>query len=149
MSVCLSCGFCCDGTLFNRVPLLEAELAVHREILRLAPGAHHGVQPCAALEGLRCRIYEERPLTCRRYRCLLLEAREADEVSEAGALAIIETVRQLRQALAEAVGRPDGGPAVEAARRTREALGPDARERLEQLEKQLRFHFVGQRAAQR
>ena len=149
MILCLGCGFCCDGTLFNRVPLLESEVEVHREVLHVAAGAHHGVQPCPALDGTSCRVYERRPLTCRRYRCLLLEAFEAQEVSEAGALEIVETVKRTRAELAEALGLPTSGAVVEEARRRRSTLTGSERERLERLERQLHFHFLGQRAAQR
>lgn len=143
MSLCLACGFCCDGTLFDRVPLLEAEVAALQGALKVVPGQHHGRQPCPALEGTACHVYGERPLTCRRFRCLLLEAHEADEVSLAGAVEIVEATRAMRQRVAALLGVPDGGGVVEAARGS---SSPDTVEALTRLDRQLAFHFLGQRS---
>ena len=143
MSLCLACGFCCDGTLFDRVPLGEAEVAALQGPLQVAPGQHHGRQPCPALEGTACRVYAGRPLTCRRFRCLLLEAHEAGEVSRAGAVEIVEATRALRQQVAALLGVPDGGGVVEAARG---ATSPGTAAALTRLDRQLAFHFAGQRS---
>lgn len=147
MSLCLSCGFCCDGTLFNRVPLLDDERARLGPLLQVPPGRAHGVQPCPALEGTCCRVYAERPLTCRRYRCLLLEAHDADEVSLAGAEALVARGRELRETLARALEQPANGATVDLARRS--ALTGPALEALDALERHLTFHFLGQRARSR
>lgn len=147
-SLCLACGFCCDGTLFNRVPLLEAEVPTLKVRLEVVEGQHHARQPCPALDGTACRVYSERPLTCRRYRCLLLEAHEATEVSLAGAVSIVEQTRALRSTLATARGQVDTGLVVEQARAHRAALSPEETAALERLEKQLVFHFLGQRSRQ-
>jgi Fe-S-cluster containining protein len=149
LSLCLACGFCCDGTLFNRVPLQEAEVEPLREALAIPAGRFHGEQPCPALKGTVCGVYGARPLTCRRYRCLLLEAHEADEVGEAEAIAIVETARRARGELARSLGRVDGGLVVEDARRSAASLDATTRGLLDALERQLTFHFLGQRARQR
>jgi uncharacterized protein len=148
VSLCLACGFCCDGTLFNRVPLLEAEVPPLKVRLQVVDGQHHARQPCPALDGTACRVYAERPLTCRRYRCLLLEAHEAAEVSLVGAVAIVEATKASRAKLAAARGEADAGLVVEAARAKKAELSPEAADALERLEKQLAFHFLGQRSRQ-
>jgi Fe-S-cluster containining protein len=144
VSLCLSCGFCCDGTLFDRVPLVETEVAALAPVLHVAPGAHHARQPCPALDGRACRVYGDRPLTCRRFRCLLLEAHEADEVSLAGAVEIVDATRALRAKVAEALGVVDAGTVVEAARAP--GVPREAAEALERLDRHLAFHFLGQRS---
>ena len=149
MSLCLACGFCCDGTLFNRVPLLEAEVEPLRKQLAIPAGRFHGEQPCPALKGTVCDVYAARPLTCRRYRCLLLEAHEAGEVGEAEAITIVEAARRTRGELARSLGRVDGGRVVEDARRSAASLDETSRGLLDALERQLTFHFLGQRARQR
>ena len=148
MSLCLACGFCCDGTLFNRVPLLEAEVPPLKVRLQVVDGHHHARQPCPALDGTACQVYAERPLTCRRYRCLLLEAHEATEVSLAGAVSIVEATKALRATLAATRGHADSGLVVDEARAKRAELSPAAADALDRLEKQLAFHFLGQRSRQ-
>lgn len=96
-SLCQSCGLCCDGSLFNRVPLNltekvpEAKLAVITNHL----GARHFTQRCAALEGSSCQVYEERPLACRRYECLLFAALREGEVSLPEAQKVVEDAKIL------------------------------------------------------
>lgn len=149
MSLCLSCGFCCDGTLFDRVPLSEGDDVRIRQWLHVAPQDHHGTQPCCALEGTRCRIYDARPRTCRRFRCLLLEAHDAGEVSEREARVIVDQVRQLRAALSTLLGERDDGKAVHLARNARRTLPPAAADALNRLERALAFHFLGQQSLRR
>lgn len=133
MSLCLSCGFCCDGTLFDRVPMTEPELVSLRVQLAVAPGVSFARQPCAALEGTACQVYEQRPLTCRRYRCLLLEAHEANEVSLEHARIIVDETKALRAALNDAIATTG----------TQSDQSRDARAR---LDGRLRFHFLGHRS---
>jgi uncharacterized protein len=149
VSLCLACGFCCDGTLFTRVPLAPSDDPSLRVALKVLDGTHHAEQPCAALEGLCCTVYDRRPLTCRRYRCLLLEAHEAGEVSEAGAVEQVEQTRALRASLAASLGHADAGAAANFARRHRESLTPEQREALARLERALTFHFLGHRTGLR
>jgi hypothetical protein len=112
--------------------------------LSVVPGQAFARQPCAALQGTTCTFYEQRPVTCRRYRCLLLEAHEAGEVSLGGAIEIVEQVKGLRARVAAELGETPGGAVVELARRTQP---PPVT--LEALERQVAFHFLGQRHRQR
>jgi len=50
-------------------------------------------QPCAALEGCRCRIYGDRPTYCREFECLLLKRVQAEQMDAAAALSLIRTAR--------------------------------------------------------
>jgi hypothetical protein len=60
------------------------------------PRAPSFSQPCAALEGCRCRIYADRPKYCRQFECLLLKRLAAGEVQPPAAERVV--ARTLRQA---------------------------------------------------
>ena len=97
MSVCESCGLCCDGSLFGRVPLAPGE-QVPEQKLRVVTnekGGRYVPQRCAALEGTLCQVYEQRPHACRRYECLLYGAIREGEVSESEALHVVKRAQQL------------------------------------------------------
>ena len=94
--LCQRCGLCCDGTLFNRVPIGVSE-QVPEAALHVIKGPNGGrfiPQCCAALEGTSCTVYAQRPLACRKYECLLFGAVREGEVSFAEALEVIQRVKQ-------------------------------------------------------
>jgi uncharacterized protein len=97
MSVCLSCGLCCDGSLFNRVPLGPTEQVPESKlaVVTNALGGRHVPQRCAALQGTVCQVYEARPLACRCYECLLFGALREGEVSLPEALQVVSRAQQL------------------------------------------------------
>ena len=98
-SICIGCGFCCDGTLHGRTtvrPNDEAgvravDLAVEQE-----GGKRFFRQPCPRFSCSSCSIYANRPGVCRTYQCALLTNVKAGIVSEADAREKIETAKQLR-----------------------------------------------------
>jgi len=144
-TLCQACGLCCDGTLFVRVSVTEGEAALlsRSGISTELRGKNKRVlpQPCAALEGTRCRCYADRPGPCREYVCLLAGAREGGEVSHDGALAIVAEARQ-RVASLEAKLSPAEGPVLRRARAQADGSG-EVREALDHLEAHLRRHFLG------
>lgn len=96
--LCLACGLCCSGALFDIVRLTPEESARLSAIGM--PIVHGGnfdalLQPCAALDGRVCRVYAQRPARCAAYRCLLYEAVAADEVGLDEALGLIATAHTL------------------------------------------------------
>lgn len=104
-ALCRSCGLCCDGSLFGRVPLEaeEAPVARKRGLLVLDDGRAFE-QPCAALAtagGDRtCAAYADRPAACRRFVCRLY-ARHRDEGGPlAPRLAAVARVKDLLAAVA-------------------------------------------------
>jgi Fe-S-cluster containining protein len=117
-ALCVSCGLCCDGTLFSYVPV--------RPVDRLAPLTAGGIQittvdakrafalPCVALHDRRCAVYQERPTACRRFRCKTLVSFEAGDVSWDEARARItrtEMIRtEVRTELARLVPAPRMAP---------------------------------------
>lgn len=107
-TLCQSCGLCCDGTLFTRVPLsLTEQVPEHKlKVVTNDLGGRHVPQRCAALEGTKCQVYAERPLACRRYECLLYGALREGEVALPEALEVIRRAQQLVQS-APAAERDD------------------------------------------
>jgi len=117
-ALCLACGLCCDGNLFTQVPLRGDEIdRVRRRGLPILERPQGAVlqQRCAALDGCRCEIYDDRPAACRGYRCMLLTSLGEGEVSLAEALVI---VGQAHAAIAEvARAHPGEGAVMPRARR--------------------------------
>ena len=114
-SLCERCGLCCDGTLFQAVPIDETEAArLGSRIERCAEGMR---QPCRALQGCSCLVYVERPQTCRTYRCRALQEVEAGGTTVDEALEFVANVVERRRALAELMGLEDDREALQLARR--------------------------------
>jgi Fe-S-cluster containining protein len=90
-ALCQSCGLCCDGSLFTRVPLGVDEVVPEAAlgVVTNARGGRHVPQRCAALSGTVCQQYTARPLACRRYECLLFGALREGEVSLDEAVGVV------------------------------------------------------------
>ncbi len=96
-NLCISCGMCCNGTLFERVQLFDhddtAPLLAHDANLFRKSGDESGKLymqlPCPAHCDGACKIYEFRPSTCRGYKCELLGQVEKGGVSFEKARAIV------------------------------------------------------------
>src|SRR5262245_36009163 len=101
-NLCLTCGLCCDGTLFKDVQLQSADdpAMLKRAGLPLSiPRSEFRIprlkQPCAALGvDCRCGIYAARPSCCRQFECLLLKSALAGRTEIPAALRIIRIARQ-------------------------------------------------------
>jgi len=116
--LCFECGLCCNGVIFANVELGAEDRRASQLLPGLAAGAasaetnpdsgKRGVagarqsriatrkfpQPCAAFDGCRCRIYDDRPRYCREFECLLLRDVNAGRMDRAAALRVIRTARQ-------------------------------------------------------
>ena len=102
--LCPTCALCCNGVLFKDVelqpvdnpprlrslglPVANAKNRKSQIVNRKFP------QPCAALDGCRCRIYDDRPARCRQFECALLKSVQAGEIELARALRVILNTRQ-------------------------------------------------------
>ena len=109
--LCRSCGLCCDGTLFGKVPLSAADSqlplqAAGIEIQRAETETFFKL-PCAAYQNKCCQVYRDRPASCRNYRCLLLKNYESGAVSWAEAQQKITRAVALIAALNGSVQRAD------------------------------------------
>jgi Fe-S-cluster containining protein len=96
-ALCQSCGLCCDGSLFTRVPLGVDEVVPHDALAVVTneKGGRHVPQRCAALAGTVCQVYAQRPLACRRYECLLFGALREGEVSLGEAIDVVHRAQAL------------------------------------------------------
>ncbi|MBL8920184.1 MAG: YkgJ family cysteine cluster protein [Myxococcaceae bacterium] len=139
-ALCLSCGVCCDGTLFATAPLAPGEAARLAERVSVLD-ADTMEFPCRALDGVRCTIYDDRPRICREFNCLVLAELAAGRITEEEARAFIDEVLTRRRALADAMGLTDDAGALREARALAKAnaLEPAALAALERLTRALMF----------
>lgn len=100
--LCLSCGMCCDGTLFDGVQLDPGEDAHKLKALGLPviiPRARRPIarfsQPCAALcQDCTCQIYRHRPKQCRTFECKVFRDAGDGRIDYATALRLVEKTRK-------------------------------------------------------
>jgi uncharacterized protein len=99
--LCTQCGLCCNGSLFADVELAGTDEASALEVMGLeiedADGGEGALllQPCRALKGTRCSIYQHRPDCCRTFECRLLQEAKLGVV----------TVEQAKEKIAESLER--------------------------------------------
>lgn len=116
MSLCLTCGMCCDGTMFQVVAVTPEEAARLESQVELSADRSKLVQGCRALCGCKCGVYEQRPAVCRAFKCLVLASLEEGKLSEAEAHEAIADVLSRRTLVAELLGEKDEHRALELAR---------------------------------
>lgn len=89
---------CCNGVMFEVVEIQPADSAKALAALGLKVRPKrlqtYFVQPCAALCGTRCTIYDARPVRCRLFECQQLQRVAAGEITEAVAM---ETIREAQR----------------------------------------------------
>ena len=109
-TLCLSCGMCCDGTLYAWAPLEEDEVERFSSKVRVTQINERSVMrlACPRLDDARCTIYDEgRPHICGAFSCDLLRRTVAGEVGVEEAHAMVADVREkvveLRAALSPQV----------------------------------------------
>jgi len=102
--LCTECGLCCDGSLFSDVELCTAKEFSRLELLGVTTEEGDGdaagllLQPCGALKGKRCGIYDVRPNCCRTFECRLLKDVQSGRVKIASARETIAKVtREINQ----------------------------------------------------
>ncbi|MGV3510600.1 MAG: YkgJ family cysteine cluster protein [Novosphingobium sp.] len=99
--LCLACGMCCDGTVYNVGRLDAAEVAQAAatgfRALNAGPGTHAFAFPCSHLDGKACSIYRQwRPTVCSTYFCSLQVKVAAGEIAEEQALSTIAATLAVR-----------------------------------------------------
>ncbi|MBL9201503.1 MAG: hypothetical protein JNL39_13425 [Opitutaceae bacterium] len=100
--LCVACGLCCDGTLFDFVKLESGDdgaklkgLGLPVKVSRGASPVARFPQPCAALCADRtCRLYAERPRQCRMFECGVLKDARAGRITFAAALRLVKQARR-------------------------------------------------------
>jgi len=100
--LCLSCGLCCDGTLYDFVMLEPGDDALRLQQLGLRVKVSRGrtpvtrfPQPCAALcQDRTCRIYRDRPRQCQEFECGVLKDAKAGQITYAAGLREVKKARR-------------------------------------------------------
>jgi hypothetical protein len=106
--LCLSCGLCCDGSLFATICLSpEDAQRIEARKLPLLPidgGTEQlaAEQPCGAFAG-RCTVFADRPAVCQHYRCDVLKAVEGGALPEQEAALLVVRARALAASVRAAV----------------------------------------------
>jgi uncharacterized protein len=100
--LCRSCGLCCNGILFDFVPVEDHESARLQQLgLAIRPaqdGALRFDHPCPKFCG-DCSIYAERPESCKKFRCELLKKMDAGQVSFTAARQLVEQAKVMIAAI--------------------------------------------------
>ncbi len=99
-SICVVCGFCCDGTLFLHAHLNPGERGSLPEKIEQASFSEDGKDyfrlPCLYFSE-KCTIYDrKRADVCGSYRCQLLKDFAEGKVSLPDALEIVRQARTMR-----------------------------------------------------
>lgn len=104
--LCLSCGLCCDGSLYTAVRLAPsdsiADLQAAGLPIRVEGERTLFPQPCTAHQHGCCQIYAIRPYGCQQFRCRVLAACEDGSRSWEDAEALVARVLRLRVAVLSA-----------------------------------------------
>ena len=104
--ICVKCGMCCDGTLFNRAKIKNTEDERLAKSLGLttfsdADGKLNFQLPCHLFKGC-CTVYDQaRPNICGSFFCEPLRKVQKDEMSFEKAEKLIDTTLELRNEIME------------------------------------------------
>jgi len=97
MNLCLSCGLCCNGLLFEDLPVIEEELIPFVELNPKPKKRGSGLylsQPCIAWKSDKgCTIYNDRPKVCREFKCKVLVKYENEELTYEQAMEKINFIK--------------------------------------------------------
>ena len=114
-AICVTCGFCCDGTLFSHASLREGERGRLPDKIVQACFSEGGKDyfrlPCGYFTS-KCSIYDrKRAEVCGTYRCQLLVDFAAGKVSLDDALATVREAIEMRKLVMDEFRRSfrDGG----------------------------------------
>lgn len=98
--ICVTCGFCCDGTLFKHAILEPGEQGNLPTKIEKQYGKQNESEfftlPCAYFDG-KCTIYDQkRASICGAFRCRLLKNLSKGRVTHANALQTVAGTKALR-----------------------------------------------------
>ena len=85
-SLCVQCGLCCDGTIFERARVFPEDDLARLEadgFVLLTAGERRGFAlPCHHQQDRVCTVYQQwRPTVCHTFRCTLLHRFDAGELA--------------------------------------------------------------------
>ncbi len=108
--LCIPCGLCCDGSLFERAALRPQEETIARTLglLVFKPEKEKMFfgQPCPAFRNHKCSVHEQKPTVCKKFRCKLLISYESSLIEKNAGLQIIERARAMQAELLGLLPRP-------------------------------------------
>jgi uncharacterized protein len=109
-NLCLACGLCCDGSLFERAVLKPGE-ETQAEKLGLVMISHDSskpafAQPCPAFKNENCSVYLQRPNVCKGFKCGLLLKYENGLLGLPEALENVGRVRAMQVELGRLLPNP-------------------------------------------
>ena len=113
--LCLSCGLCCQGVLHDWAKIEEGEIGLAERLeLRTVrrPQGHVFALPCHLHREEGCTVYDQRPSSCRGYRCKLLSSHLAGEITWEESLRRVDQVKQLVAAIRSRLGAPLAGASI-------------------------------------
>jgi hypothetical protein len=99
--ICVNCGFCCDGTLFNHAVLEPGEKGQLPEKMKAGyfktkTGEFFRL-PCSYFSG-KCTIYDQKKAhVCSSFRCKLLKDFSKNRVTQSEAIEIVQNAMDLRE----------------------------------------------------
>lgn len=107
--ICISCGFCCDGTLFHQAVLQPGEKGSLPEKIEQTYFAKDNQEffrlPCLYFDQ-KCTIYDQKKaIICSAFRCQLLNDFSEKKISLNEALEIIRKSKKTRQELLQKVSQ--------------------------------------------
>ena len=113
-TICITCGFCCDGTLFNHATLQPGEkgtLPQKMEEAYFMDGEKEFFRlPCPYFDG-KCTIYDQKKAhICSAFRCELLKDYSGEKISQEAALRLIENAVRQRAEIRELAYKIIGTP---------------------------------------
>jgi hypothetical protein len=108
--LCLDCGMCCDGTLFECVELEPSEQQAFVSVTLIRVGDKVAVPlPCSKHRDKRCTVYEQRPIRCKKFTCKLYEGVAAGSLSYHSAQTRIADAQRLFAVIEGLLGWEVGG----------------------------------------
>jgi uncharacterized protein len=103
IELCLSCGLCCQGVIFNRAGLKPDEIGLAKDNgLDYFPSGEEEFAfrlPCRLYQDDKCSIYLIRPEACRRYRCDLLKRLTNKAISLEESKIIVSQIKSLMDSI--------------------------------------------------
>jgi len=108
--LCLDCGLCCNGVLFDQVRLQPGDnrKALTARGLKIKRGGWFN-QPCTALCGTLCQLYAARPTRCRQFECRQYRLVTTREISYEAAAGRIAQVKGQVAGVEKMLAQCDGG----------------------------------------
>jgi hypothetical protein len=98
-NICVHCGMCCDGTLFNHAKIEKGErIETNYSFEIILDEKRSFKQPCPYLSNKTCVIYDERPYSiCETFSCKLLSQVRGEKIVFSDAIKIIGDTMALRR----------------------------------------------------